>query len=245
MKLTRVIAVAAVAALFGCDDDSGTEPTAVSIAAKITSVQTSTGVEGTVKAGSIPEGNGPALTVASVLSVINGGTAAVPVTAAASFQRLAVAIQGVDDFYELFLPAGTTSAQLFITFAQSLPEISHDAGRAGDTGATSACLTQIPRRSSMPMIATLAAGSIVRTSIAPVHDLTAFDPMYSDASVLTISASMRGNSVEASDTTLVPRRMPARAVLNGTTSSSNFRAARARTASSIRIPARFLSSIAQ
>jgi hypothetical protein len=111
-----------VMTLLSCEDDSGTDPAAGGIAAKITGVQTATGVNGTVKTGTVSEGNGPALTIATALSVINGGTATVPVTGAAAFQRLAVEISGVDGFYELFLPAGTTTAQLFITFAQSLTE---------------------------------------------------------------------------------------------------------------------------
>jgi hypothetical protein len=122
MKWMRVVMVASVLTLMSCDSDENTGPAASGIASKITGVQTATGVTGTVKTGSVPEGTGPALTVANALSVINGGTATVPITGAASFQRIAIAIDGIEDFYELFLPAGTTTAQLFITFAQSLPE---------------------------------------------------------------------------------------------------------------------------
>ena len=122
MRAMRAAMVASALMLMSCESDEGTDPAASGIAAKITGVQTATGVAGTAKTGTVPEGSGPALTIANALSVINGGTATVPVTGAAAFQRLAVAISGVDGFYELFLPAGTTTAQLFITFAQSLPE---------------------------------------------------------------------------------------------------------------------------
>ena len=123
MRLMRVAMAVSVLTLLSCEsDDEGTDPAASGIAAKITGVQTATQVVGALKTGSVPEGSGPSLTIASAISVINGGTAAVPVTSAASFQRLAVSIAGVADFYELLLPAGTTTAQLFVTFAQSLPE---------------------------------------------------------------------------------------------------------------------------
>src|SRR6185436_10612950 len=97
MRLMRVATAVSVLALLSCSsDDDGTDPAAAGIAAKITAVSSSAGGAGTVKSGSVPDGSGPALTIASVLSVINGGTATVPVAGAAAFQRLAVAISGVE-----------------------------------------------------------------------------------------------------------------------------------------------------
>jgi hypothetical protein len=122
MRFDRMVLAASVLTLMSCDSDSTDPDTVSGIASKITAVQTATGATGSVKTGSVPEGSGPALTIATALSVINGGTATVPVTAAAAFQRLALEIDGIEDFYEILLPAGTTTAQLFITFAQSLPE---------------------------------------------------------------------------------------------------------------------------
>lgn len=122
MRVAHVVLAASAFAVMSCSSDSSTDPADTGIAAKITSVQTTAGAKGAVKNGSVPNGNGPALTIANALSVINGGTAAVPVTGAAAFERLAISVNGVDGYYELAVPAGTTTVQLFITFAQNLPE---------------------------------------------------------------------------------------------------------------------------
>jgi hypothetical protein len=123
MRLSRFGFLAALGALVGCSSDSATDVDEDGIAAIITAVQTASGVTGTLKTGAIPPGSsGPALTAPGTLSSINGGTSAVQVSAGSAFQRLALAIEGVGGYYELFLPADVTSAQLFITLAQSVAE---------------------------------------------------------------------------------------------------------------------------
>jgi hypothetical protein len=129
MQLTRIAAAALIVALASCSSDTNAPP-ATGILAKIASVQTTTGVLATIHTGTVPAGQGgPSVTLPSALSLVNGGTGTVTVTSPASLFKVAVAIDGVSDYYELTLPAGTTSASitsvaLLITLAQNLTDTS-------------------------------------------------------------------------------------------------------------------------
>jgi hypothetical protein len=125
----RIVAAAIVIALAGCSSDANT-PLATGILAKIASVQTTTGVLATIKQGTVPAAQGgPSVNLPSALSLVNGGTGAMNVTSAASLFKVAIGIDGVSGYYEVDLPAGTTSASitsvtLLITLAQNLSDTS-------------------------------------------------------------------------------------------------------------------------
>lgn len=125
----RIIVAAIVVSLAGCSSDSNTQP-ATGILGKIASVQTTTGVLATIKQGTVPAAQGgPPVTLPSALSLVNGGSGAMTVTSTASLFKVAIGVDGVSGYYELDLPAGTTSANLtsvtlLITLAQNLTDTS-------------------------------------------------------------------------------------------------------------------------
>lgn len=150
------IAFAAVMLSGGCivSNDNGTGPDNNSgIVTRIIGVQTSTGTVGTVHSGAVPaaQTSGPAASVASNISVINGGTSQVGVNSSASMTKVLVAVQGVDGYWEVTLPTASTSVQLLLTLAQSitgssLPLTFAAANASGQYGASTtrnATLTQV------------------------------------------------------------------------------------------------------
>jgi hypothetical protein len=131
MKLhgQKIIVAAIVVAVAGCSSDSNT-PAATGILGKIASIQTTTGVLATIKQGTVPAAQGgPPVNLPSVLSLVNGGSGAMTVTSPASLFKVAIGVDGVSGYYEVDLPAGTTSASLtsvtlLITLAQNLSDTS-------------------------------------------------------------------------------------------------------------------------
>lgn len=81
--------------------------------------------EGTAVArtGAIPdEGDGPAATVTSSGTVINGGTLMVQIEGDEEFDRLIVAIDGAEGYYEVTLPEAVAFLELLVTLSQSIGE---------------------------------------------------------------------------------------------------------------------------
>jgi hypothetical protein len=109
------------ATITACSGDS-TEPAVTGVRAKITGVQTSGGVTASVRSGALPTGTGPSVTVPSSLSIINGGTSALSLTSTTAYTRVAIGVDGQNDYYELTVPTGTTSLQVLVTLAQDLTE---------------------------------------------------------------------------------------------------------------------------
>ncbi len=104
----------------GCSSNNGNN-TKTGIVADIKSVQTSTGIFGSVHTGSpTPTTGGPPLSAPVNVQFVNGGTAALPVSSSADFLHLAVAVDGDDGYYEITFPADPTSAELLITLQQDV-----------------------------------------------------------------------------------------------------------------------------
>jgi hypothetical protein len=122
-RLLNIVACSLVAATLSCSDRPTGLKSVTGIAAKILKVQTASGIVGTVKRGSPNTGTtGPAITVPSLLSVINGGTSAVTVTSVQPIYRLVISIDGVEDYYDVPITVGTTSTPILITLSQDVPE---------------------------------------------------------------------------------------------------------------------------
>ncbi|HKE18388.1 MAG TPA: hypothetical protein VKB80_26100 [Kofleriaceae bacterium] len=95
-----------------------------------------TGGDGTVAArsGALPaEGDGPAAAVTSAATVINGGTLQVHIEVAGAaragsseriggggFDRVVIAVSGVEGYFEVSLPEAVASLDLLITLSQSI-----------------------------------------------------------------------------------------------------------------------------
>jgi hypothetical protein len=117
----RFAALAALAALAGACKGDTTNPNSTSIALVVSSVRVDGGPSGTLVSGALPnEASGPFLTLSAPAAVINGGTSGVGLTGSADFQTIIVAVQGLNDFYEITLPAAATSAALLVTVAQNV-----------------------------------------------------------------------------------------------------------------------------
>lgn len=129
MQLSRLwrpaISFGLLVALTGCIEWK--QPTAsqeVGVARYISGVQT---LDGTTKAVLVsgqapPTGAGPIVTAPIPALVLLGGTIQVPVVSTTPFTKVAVNVPGVVDYWEVTLPAPTTSVQLLIVFGQDIPK---------------------------------------------------------------------------------------------------------------------------
>ncbi len=129
MQLSRLwrpaISLGLLVALTGCIEWK--QPTAsqeVGVARYISGVQT---LDGTTKAVLVsgqapPTGAGPIVTAPIPALVLLGGTIQVPVVSTTPFTKVAVNVPGVVDYWEVTLPAPTTSVQLLIVFGQDIPK---------------------------------------------------------------------------------------------------------------------------
>jgi hypothetical protein len=128
----RLAAVAAVALCVGaCNDDPSSPSEAEdTIAAFVASVSVDD-IPGELSTRAIPRptDGGPDIAVQGHLTIVNGGTATMRVTSPTPFDKLYVAgstpisrlFVPVSGFFEVPLPAPSTSAELLLTFPQSLP----------------------------------------------------------------------------------------------------------------------------
>jgi hypothetical protein len=103
------------------------QPTAAAdngIAHYIAAVQTLAGdANAVLKTGTAPAaGTGPIVTAPVPALVLLGGTIQLLATAPTPFTTVVVTVPGVSDYWELTLPASTTSAQLLVVFAQDIPK---------------------------------------------------------------------------------------------------------------------------
>jgi hypothetical protein len=124
-----------MAALALCVGACGDDPSSPSVGGEtiadyVASVSID-GTQGALRTSRIPRPTtgGPSISVDGHLTIVNGGTATLNVTSPTLFETVYVAgsspISGlfipVSGFFEIPLPAPTTSADLLITFPQSLP----------------------------------------------------------------------------------------------------------------------------
>lgn len=109
----RILAAASVLALstLGACTASLKPNSEPSISTLISGVTDGSGtVHGVLVEGSAPrESGGPSAAVAGLAVMINGGSSQQTLTAGAAFDRVIVAVPGLDDYYELTLPAGTNA----------------------------------------------------------------------------------------------------------------------------------------
>jgi hypothetical protein len=111
-------------AVAGCGSDSTIAPPPEDVRDYITALATSVGVEAAFHSGFPPaEGAGPVITVGGSGAMITGGSAIRTVQSATAFTRIIVAVDGVDGYWEVTLPAAVTAEELVLTLAQSLPEV--------------------------------------------------------------------------------------------------------------------------
>ena len=69
-----------------------------------------------------PTGAGPIVTAPIPALVLLGGTIQIPVVSTEPFTKVAVNVPGVVGYWEITLPAPTTSQQLLIVFSQDIPK---------------------------------------------------------------------------------------------------------------------------
>lgn len=81
-----------------------------------------------------PAGSGPAPTVTSSGTVINGGTIQVTIQSGSAFDRIVIGVTGVDGFYVVTLPAAVVTIDLLITLSQTIADDSFDFVYAVGTG---------------------------------------------------------------------------------------------------------------
>jgi hypothetical protein len=67
-------------------------------------------------------GSGPIVTAPVPALVLLGGTIELLATSPTPFTKVIVTVPGVTDYWELTLPASTTSAELLVVFAQDIPK---------------------------------------------------------------------------------------------------------------------------
>ena len=117
----RLSAVLSLVALAACEPPTTTGPTGV-MSDYVTGITARGGsVVATLRAGALPTGTkGPKGSVAGISGAVNGGSAKVSLAGDADFQRVYVGVQGVDSYYELLLPTGTSLEDMVVGIAPGL-----------------------------------------------------------------------------------------------------------------------------
>lgn len=126
-------AVAYLVATASCKDS--TSP-ANDVRKFITAVETLNGSSSaSFQAGTVPtDAAGPVVTVSGSSAMILGGGALRTVTSATAFTHVIVAVDGVDGYWDLTVPSGTT-ADVILTLAQALPSDNFTVQYAAGTNA--------------------------------------------------------------------------------------------------------------
>lgn len=131
------LSVGLLASVSACIDwERAVEAEQIAISRYITAVELSNGTAKAVLRAGAPAATGtdPVVTAPIPALVLLGGTVQVTATSATPFTKLAVAIPGVDDHWELTLPAAVTSAQILIVFGQDVPTPVFQLRLAGSAG---------------------------------------------------------------------------------------------------------------
>jgi hypothetical protein len=107
-----------------------------SIARYVSAVQTTSGnANAVLRVGTPPTaGLGPTVTAPLPALVLLGGTIQITATGVTPFTKVAVIVPGVNDYWELTLPAPTTSVDLLVVFSQDIPKTVFDLQLAGSFG---------------------------------------------------------------------------------------------------------------
>lgn len=118
------LAAAALAASASCVEwQRPTESERPTIANYVSAVETvGGGAKATLRAGTAPTGGAnPIVTAPIPALILLGGTIQVTATSITPFDKIAVVIPDLEDYWELQLPAATTSQQILIVFSQNVP----------------------------------------------------------------------------------------------------------------------------
>ena len=114
------------------------QPTAAenaTIARYVASVQTADGQSiAVLRSGTPAAGAGPVVTAPFPDLVLLGGTIQLTATSSQPFTKVAVLIPGVNDYWELTLPAATANQPLLIVFGQDIPLNAFELRFAGSSG---------------------------------------------------------------------------------------------------------------
>jgi hypothetical protein len=104
-----------------CEPPLTTGPTGV-MSDYVTAVTARNGeAVGVLRAGALPAGTaGAVAAVAGVSGAVNGGSAQVRLRSTEGFERVLVGVQGVDAYYDLTLPTGTSLEDLVVGIAPGL-----------------------------------------------------------------------------------------------------------------------------
>lgn len=100
-----------------------TERARPTIANYVSAVQTVGGAsQATLRTGTAPTGGAtPVVTAPIPALILLGGTIQVTAASATPFDKVAVVIPDLEDYWELTLPTATTSQQILIVFSQTVP----------------------------------------------------------------------------------------------------------------------------
>lgn len=129
--------VAAAVGFAAATCGEGTEPNTLSVDEFFSSVSTTTGVQAALRTGSPPgEGSGPTVTPSSTGAAIVGGSSQIGLSASAGFRTIIVFVDGVEDYYEITLPAEVTEATIVVTLTQNPPQQTFDCVYAVSQGGT-------------------------------------------------------------------------------------------------------------
>lgn len=123
LRSTRfLLALLAAVALTACIEwDRSTGNKITDIRLYISGVRLATGEQAVFHSGTPPvAGAGPALTGTVPSLVLKGGAVQTTFTSLDVFSRVIIAVDSVSGYYELELPAATTSVDVFIVYAQQV-----------------------------------------------------------------------------------------------------------------------------
>jgi hypothetical protein len=117
-----LVALGAALVMSGCANEPEPLAPTTTIADLITGISARRGaVQGIVVAGNPSAGTaGPSAAVAGISSVVNGGSSQVTLTGSDQFQRVLVSILGVDGYYDVQLPTGTSVEDLVMNMGTGL-----------------------------------------------------------------------------------------------------------------------------
>jgi pre-peptidase len=136
------LAIAGAALLVQCGGGGSTSSSGSGIGQYISRITAGNGFFTAVRSTGAPPAasGGPTAGVNGATTAINGGTAQLNVTANSSFNRVYLAVPGVDGYYTLNLPTAVTSTNLLLTINRHLSAATLDldlavADAGGATGA--------------------------------------------------------------------------------------------------------------
>lgn len=129
----------AVILLMGCEAQTR-EGSSFSISDFVSGVTDASGtVQATLQDGAPPAaGGGSAAAVSGISVMINGGSGQQTVSSATAFTRVIISVEGLNDYYELTLPAGVTAEGVILSLSQRATAgnmyILYAVGGAGNLG---------------------------------------------------------------------------------------------------------------